>query len=42
MIDKDDFDIWVEDIVLFIIFILPFIVLGGGFLFALFDMITGK
>ena len=37
-----DWDIIVEDIVLFIIFILPFILLGGGTLFALFDMITGK
>lgn len=40
--DKDRFDIIVEDIVLFIIFILPFIVLGGGTLFAIYDYIVSK
>jgi len=40
--DRVDWDIIVEDIVLFIIFILPFILLGGGTLFAIIDMIRSN
>lgn len=39
---KVDWDILIEDIVLFIIFILPFILLGGGTLFAIYDYIVSK
>lgn len=40
--DKVDWDIIVEDIVLFIIFILPFILLGLGTLFAIYEYVVSK
>lgn len=40
--DRVDWDILIEDIVLFIIFILPFIVLGSGLLSAIYDHIVSK
>lgn len=40
--NRVDWDIIVEDIVLFIIFILPFILLGLGTLGAIYDYIVSK